>query len=331
MKKILFLMPNSNIGSPAYERTNAFCDFYIKQNFEVYKKPYPASLFQLFLLVCMIYSKGIDCIFVSQPPFEYSIIFAIPFLKKIIDYRDGWSIAIKDGYGGLVKPNIVKSLIAKYIELFCIKNSVLTITCTPGLHKYLSSICSNKTPILLIPNGISQSRYDLIKSISENSVEKKSTVLKFYCAGKFSEYGVKRAKNIINLIRERYPLNKIEINLIGSDYCSNKWIEDLVDDNFKFNFFNRMNKNELYTELNKADIFLTVVRDEQYELGTKVYEYIAFGKPVFNYFSEVNQFVEYFDGAFDVNNVNDFLEKEIVRENLININRKSLLDIGVFR
>ena len=30
-----------------------------------------------------------------------------------------------------------------------------------------------------------------------------------------------------------------------------------------------MNKNELYTELNKADIFLTVVRDENYESNLK--------------------------------------------------------------
>lgn len=328
MKKILFLIPNSNIGSPAFERTNAFCEFYITEGFDVYKKPYPMNFFELFSLIYTILVEKIDFIFVSQPPFKYSIIFWIPFLKKIIDYRDGWSIAIKDGYGGLVKPNKLKYKIAKLIEKFCIKNSILTITCTPGLHKYLSEISDNKKTILLIPNGISKSRYDLIKSISEKSVKNNSNILKFYCAGKFSEYGKGRAKKIIELIKNRYADNIIEINLIGSDYNSNKWIEELVDDNFKFNLFDRMTKYELYHKLNDADLFLTVVRDENYELGTKVYEYIAFGKPVFNYFSEFNNFVEYFDGAFDINyQVDDFLEKEIVREVLIDRNKKYLLNI----
>lgn len=332
MKKILILLPNNIIGSAADERVKSFGNFFSNVGLSVEFIDYPNNILNLLKLVFIIYLRKIDYIFISQPPFKYMIIFLLPFLKKIIDFRDGWSIAIQDGYGGLVKPNLLKAKIARKIEKFCIDRSVLSITCTPGLKKYLSKISSKE--ILLIPNGISRENFEYINSnLVNKEIEIHRSSLKFYCAGKFSEYGVEKVKKILNLISTRYANFDIELNLIGCNKSNNEWIEDYIPSNWEFKIHDKMVKKDLYIELNKADIFLVVIRDSEYELGTKIYEYLVYNKKVFNYFEVENNFTNYFDGGFDVNFCQDSkFDKEIIRENLINIKKFDILNrMGIYK
>lgn len=324
MKKILFLNPNNIEGSPAFERMKAFSDFYKNKGINVEYIDYPKNILELVSMIVYIYKFGFDCLFVSQPPFKYLIIFFLPFVKKILDYRDGWSIAIKDGYGGLVDKKPLKATIAKIIEYFAMKKSDLVITCTPGLHEYLSTFCNKK--LLMIPNGISKENYELITGISDFSIND-SKALKFYCAGKFSEYGINRVKITLDCIKERYKTD-VEIHLIGCDVEANIWLESYVNEKIKIIFYPRMGKKELYLNLNRADFFLSIVRDEKYELGTKIFEYIAFNKPVLNYFTKRNSFTEYFDGIFDFNFSDDSkFDKTIIRDSLISEHTDSLVSI----
>ncbi len=324
MKKILFLLPNSVTGSPALERVNSFIEFYQQEGFYIEKIPYPSNIREFISFLKLIYSKKISYIFVSQPPFRYPIIFALPFSKKIVDYRDGWSIAIDNGYGGLARPNIFKARIARRIERFAIRKSNLVITCTPGLKQYLENISGNKN-ILMIPNGISQENFDYISDLPD-SPNLNDDILRFYCAGKFSEYGVEKVKGILDLIQSRYYNKKIQINLVGCDYKANEWITSYLPKNSDFTIKERMCKQELYEELNKADIFLSVVREEEYELGTKIYEYIAFQKPIFNYSKLPNNFTRFFDGFFDIEGKTENKPNhKFIREKLIEEHRNEIL------
>ncbi len=324
MKKILFLQPNEINGSPAYERVKAFSSFFKEEGFNVEHRPYPISYFSLVKLFFYIYWVKVDYIFISQPPFKYPIIFLFPFVKKIIDYRDGWSIAIEDGYGGLVKPNKLKAKIASTIENFSINRSIFCVVCTPGLYNYFFEKTGGEK-LILIPNGISKENFYHIKNLDKKNI-KENGLIKFYCAGKFSEYGTERVRGILGKINERYKGVEIEIHLIGSNYDSNIWIEKYIPENFSLKIYERMGKDKLYEELNKADIFLSVVRDERYELGTKIYEYLAFQKPIFNYFESRNNFVNYFDGAFDKNfKKNNEFTLNIVREALIQEKKTEML------
>lgn len=66
------------------------------------------------------------------------------------------------------------------------------------------------------------------------------------------------------------------------------------------NILPRMDERALFKQMLSADYGLTIIRDPLYELGTKVYDYIALGLPVVNYFDEPNNFTDYFDACLDV-------------------------------
>lgn len=62
---------------------------------------------------------------------------------------------------------------------------------------------------------------------------------------------------------------------------------------------------------------MTILRDPSYDFGTKVYDYIALGLPVVNYFCEPNSFTDYFDVYLDVPFNNEAVAPEIRRSKLI--------------
>lgn len=321
MKKILFLLPNSVSGSPALERVNSFIDFYQKEGFYIEKMLYPSSTLELIKLLKLISSKKVGYIFISQPPFKYSIIFAIPFLKKIVDYRDGWSIAQESGYGGIAKKNFFKAKLSRVIEFFVIRHSYCAITCTPGLDQYLSKISSCK--LLLIPNGINDKDLNLINDLKSSELPQResSDSLTFCCAGKFSEYGKDKVKILLQKIVDRYEGKDLKILLIGSNEEENNWVKQyfsqLTFGGGSVEILPRMEKIELFTTMLNADFGLTILRDPSYELGTKVYDYIALGLPIINYFDQPNNFTNYFDAFLDVSFNGNVSAPEIRRNVLI--------------
>lgn len=326
MKNILILNPSSKIGNPAFERVNSFKFFFINNGFNVYELPYPEKFIDFFYVIKYIREKNIKYLFISQPPFSFFMLFLIPFVKKIIDYRDGWSIANLHGYGGIRKPNYMKYFIAKNIEKFCMLRSNLIITCTVGLKDYLSEISNQE--VILVTNGISKENYEIIQEAIKESKEKNSNVLNFSCAGQFSEYGNNQVKKIMETIYCRYSKFACIINIYGADIEKNLWAIDFIKkySNIEVILHPRLSQEDLYVELSKADFFISVIRDPSFDYGTKVFEYIAFNKPILNYFDEVNNFVKYFDGVFDVNHKKECFDEEIIRENILNKNKNILIE-----
>lgn len=288
MKKISFLNEYIKLGQPVHSRLAAFQAYFSYKGFEVND----AS------------NTGCRYVFYSMPPFRGFSVFFQSKRKVILDIRDGWSIAQASGYGGNSPPKPFKAFITKQVEKFIIKRSYVAITCTTGLVRHLESVSGRK--IILIPNGISEERIELIKKLkcNHNLSGKSEDILKFVCAGQFSEYGKDKVEKLLNVIAARYFEDKLVIELIGSSPEANDWTIDyfnkITAGRGVINILPRMNEEELFKQMLNADFGLTIIRDPLYDLGTKVYDYIALGMPVVNYFDVPNNFTNYFDACLDV-------------------------------
>lgn len=301
--RIKFETPKYNWGNPKVERIDSFKNFFLDKGFEVV-------------------SDGSYCKyeFISMPPFRSFFKFFSTKRKIILDIRDGWSIAQKSGYGGTTRNNPLKSWITRKIERFLISRSYMTITCTPGLQYYLSEL-SNKH-IFLIPNGVSEQRLALIDSLKKSpKKEKELSGYVFVCAGKFSEYGEDKAKKVLNLICQRYKEGNLLIKIVGCDRLKNYWAVDyfkrITSGRGELRLIERVSTEKLLKTLMNADYGISIIRDPDYDFGTKVYDYIACNLPIINYFSKENNFTRYFDSYLDVPFSVDVQKRVISRKKLI--------------
>ena len=298
MKKILVLMPKgTSSGKPSFERVQAFIEFYKSQELHVVVKDQPCNFFEKIVLIKFIYLNKISNVFISMPQFRNWWLFLLPAVNVILDIRDGWSIAMKSGYGGNVKPNRLKAFIASCIEKFAIKRAGLTITCTPGLQQYLERISGKE--VVLILNSYSKNDENLVSRLQkEVKIEKNKNQIVAICVGQFSEYGNDKVKVVLRKLSESYPEKKVLLKLVGSDYEKNKWIEDYLAqeniENVRLDILRRMGRREMYTQILLSDIGVTIIRDPDYDFGTKVFDYILSGLPVFNYFESSNAFSDFF-------------------------------------
>lgn len=311
--------------SPSHKRIDAFIEFFEKKGYEISIITFNDSLLKRIRKILQ-YRK--DYIFISMPPFRNFWLFFIPNTKIILDIRDGWSISQERGYGGLSKKRPFRAKVSRLIEGFAIKRSYLTITCTPGLKNYLCNISNSN--IILIPNGVNESDLKLMikmKNQSKNNSSKNE--ITFCCAGQFSEYGVDKVTLLLETIAKRYSKDQLCVQLIGSDPLSNEWTKSFFDritkGRGKIELLPRLNKKELFITMLKADYGLTIIRDPDYDFGTKVYDYIALGLPVINYFSKPNNFTKYFDAHLDTSFNKNADKVEFRRSILIESQLKTII------
>ncbi len=330
-KKLLILSPNFTLrGQPVAERTLAYDSFFKSNSIETKIKATPKNIFELMYIIKYIYKNNFNNILITMPPFRNWCLLLLPKVNTILDIRDGWSIAMKSGYGGTVKPNIFKASITRMIEYIGIKLSILTITCTPGLQQYLQNLTNKR--ILLIPNGYNEEDKKIVndlRSIESKNTEIKKDEIKFICAGKFSEYGVEKVKLIIDKIYQQYTNINIILTLVGANTQENNWVYKYIKQknykNITFYLLDRVQKKELYSLILKHDIAIALIRDPDYDFGTKVFGYILCSKPIFNYFDVDNNFTKYFKNYFTLGESifsnsflrSDLLEKE--KENLLKV------------
>ena len=161
----------------------------------------------------------------------------------------------------------------------------------------------------------------MIPKLKVKKKERSKGELVFCCAGQFSEYGVEKVKKLCWTIINRYTDKKLKIQLIGSSKEKNLWLNEFLQEQSNgrayLEILPRKNREELYEVMANADYGMPILRDPAYEFGTKVYDYIALGLPVINYFEKPNNFTNYFDACLDFSFNKDAIIPEIRRSKLI--------------
>lgn len=301
MRKVLFIRPDVPVGSPAYERTSAYMEFFLKNNVRVDFIKAPVSLVDFLRVLFYIYKNKHLNLLITMPPFFLNWVFSfLPFLDVVFDIRDGWSHSIANGYGGTVSPRFLKSKFAKVIEWLGIKKAKGVITCTHGLEKYFNGLSGKKC--ILIMNGCSERDACLVRRITpkKDLMKEDPDVINFICVGKFAEYGQDKAMNVIKKISLNNKNKKCNIDFYGVDFNLNIWIERYVQEmefsNVCLRFFKRISREDVFVKIMESDVGVVVVRDPEIDYGTKVFDYILCKKPIFNYFDKSNDFLSFFGG-----------------------------------
>ncbi len=334
MANLLFLEPKGiRAGQPSYERIMAFKQFYKSHGAHVQTYTTPTHLFALLQLVFFCKKNAIDYLFISMPPFRAWLLFLFLKNKVILDIRDGWSIAMQTGYGSTAKPTPFKAKLARMVERFAIKRAALSITCTPGLQTHLEKVSGK--PLLLILNGVSKENFQYIQQAKESiTKQNKPHTLNIICAGQFSEYGQDKVKHILQLLTIQFPQQHIKLNVLGANKAANKWIHDYIQSKgyqqISFTLWDRMPKQEMYEAIFSSDIAISLIRDPNYDFGTKVFEYILCQTPIFHYFESSNTFSTYFQGFFyEKDKQIDYknMEERFIRENILEHNKNALLKV----
>lgn len=258
------------------------------------------EIFLSWLIKMMLYiiKHKPNTIYVSCGPFYH--LYPLAILSKfmginlLVDFRDPWSLNIKDTYGKKRNKviNTIKFIVSTVIEKQVYHICRYFIVCTTGMCEEYTKLFKDGSKIKLITNG---------HSLEINNLKPKpnnfNNILNFVCIGKFAEYSIDKAINSLELIKmfSYKSGNDYKIHLIGSDKLINqKAIKLSGISNTKVIFYERKTYKEAIELAKNFDIGICIVRNERLEFGTKIFDYIGLGLPVIGEFEKSEHFYGYF-------------------------------------
>jgi len=236
-----------------------------------------------------------DLVYISCGPFRPLIFIGLICWfcrhRLIVDFRDGWSVNIASNYGRKEKlnwKNYCSQKIAELIEKNIYKICSAFVVCTPGLKKAYKNIFGNDEKIYMIVNG------HMIPERSHINKRADLNGLKIVCAGKFLDYdsdAIARLDQFEDKLQKTYGMDvRYTIYFIGTDVPTAEKLEGRSN----VVVMPRLSYSEMVEFLADADVGLAIIRNEELDLGTKVFDYIGLGIPIFDWFKEESMFHSFF-------------------------------------
>ena len=256
----------------------------------------------------LLKKNDFDLIYFSGNPFFYFSLGSF-FKRKfnmdyILDFRD---ILVNGFKKKLNWKGKMLQHFKKYLEKKAVKNAKIVIHCTEmrtNIYKeYYRKFENGK--FITIFNGFDESKLPTLETIHI----KKKNEYKLGIFGKFSFYNSEHSIILVNAIKELKKIMKIQIFHIGSkeEYLIQLVKRNNLEENFKF--LGYKNYTEALTILNTMD-FLILNNRADYELGTKIYDYLFLNKPILSFItpnSEIWKLLSGFKNTFLIQNPRDFI------------------------
>jgi len=279
------------------------------------------SLIWYFLLFYHLIKLNVKKVYVSCGPFWHLpfILLACQISRKqfICDFRDPWSFNIRRGYGNPhPKINPVKPLIAEWIEKLIYKFCYRFWVCTPGMYQLYADLFRNDAKLDLIPNGYDFEPESIGNFEASNNLAPDTKKLHLVCLGKFAEENSTTARKALTQLKEFYVengSNSLVIDFIGTPVSpTGELLRELELEKISV-FHRKMSYLEAIKIAAKADMGLCVVRDEEFELGTKAFDYIGLGLPIYNCFQNDSNFSKFFSD-FLSRDKNKILNPDLIKK-----------------
>lgn len=274
---VAFHLANTNESSPAYKRLSG-----LKAAFEAAG-----------VAATWGHEPGgdtADLDYHSYPPFPR--LKALPGLLLsrrpfVLEYRDGWAIAIATGYGGTARPNPFKAMAVRLIEAVLRLRARRVVTVTPGLLRW-----HGVARTALLPNG---SELDTLAA--RRDVDRNKPALTVICFGKFLSYGHNNVMAALETLSRRYEGQTLDIHV----YSGAPEETDLEHPfaNITVTRKDPVRPTSLIDFFAGYDLGLAIIRDPDYDFGTKIFDYAQAGLPVVDYFDGYSDLKEFFAGSFD--------------------------------
>lgn len=267
---------------------------------EIFKAATKSKLIWGLLLLKVLVSKKRYRVFVSFGPFWIIPWILISRLFRqsclVADFRDVWSGHLEDCYPTPSPLQVLKIYLSRYLERKIYRASSEFWVCTPGMFQFYSRLFGDDTKIKLVLNGHNISP-DLSTDFQKQEKLSKGSVIYLCCLGKFAEYDLAKAHRVVDLLEEFKRKNgmvELRLHLIGSAEEENlsfiqtrqagDWIELLP----------RMDYLSALKHAARCDYGVCIIRNEAYDFGTKVFDYIGLGLPILDCFDQQSSFRGYF-------------------------------------
>ena len=261
-------------------------------------------------------------VYVSCGPFQQlffvSLASFISRKRLIVDFRDPWSLNIKRGYNNSVKVSKIKLEIAEFVEKFTYKICETFIVCTRGMYNEYGKLFSSETKLYLLTNGYD---FDPVQPFKKEEMTK----LEVACLGKFAEYDMNKAISALQEVKKIAKDNKeIRIHFFGSDKNKNLVVLNKVGLVENSLFYPRMRYDKaLDLCAKKCNLAVAVIRDENLDYGTKIFDYIGLNLQVIDNFNEESIFKKEFE-SFIYNTKDTPTKEEILKYKRENIYKENI-------
>lgn len=271
----------------------------------------------LWLFRCMLFLLRLkkQVVYISCGPFWHLFFVSlICFFKRhalFVDFRDPWSLNVKKEPSGLKRR--IRWTMAICIEKFVYSVTEKFIVCTPGMFDLYREIFGDDIKLLLALNGHEIDRNAL------SSLEKKILPYKIVCLGRFLSYGERYLTSYKQLCEQLNELNvDYQMFFIGADEATCTHLSNDVH----VHILPKMSYDEAIDFILDAQMAILSVRDEDFEFGTKVFDYISLGIPIYDWFDHKKSFYNFFKAYMtkDLANIPKFkpdVEEKFYRGNCL--------------
>jgi hypothetical protein len=246
--------------------------------------------FSRFDTTASIYSKAeeiiqehkINVIIATSEPFilfkhayNLSNKFEIPW---VADYRDNWTTNTLEYKRGKLNSFLNKTIF-KRLELKFLSNASLITTAAPIYKKQLSQLHTNKQ-IEVILNGYFKESLEIKQSTQSRNN-------KFIIAYAGLIYGYQPLEEFLDgysvFLKGLENSNNVELIFYGLDFYEEQFsrVQNKCNQlGILFKSTKRLERNELYEELQNASVFLVFGSPDEERLAAKVFDYILINKKV---------------------------------------------------